>query len=112
MALSDRAADNLRFIRDTMARAGAFTSVSGSGMIAAGALGLATSVAAPPLVLASDPRRFLAVWIATAVLAPGGRPMTAEQLDARAQLAHQRKPCGRWSARGRDAGTHDISAVA
>ena len=69
MALSDRAADNLRFIRDTMARAGAFTSVSGSGMIAAGALGLAASAAAPPLVLASDPRRFLAVWIATAVLA-------------------------------------------
>jgi hypothetical protein len=69
MALSDRAADNLRFIRDTMARAGAFTSVSGSGMIAAGMLGLAASVAAPPLVLASDPRRFLAVWLAAAVLA-------------------------------------------
>jgi len=69
MALSDRAADNLRFIRDTMARAGAFTSVSGSGMIAAGTLGLAASAAAPPLVLASDPRRFFAVWIAAAILA-------------------------------------------
>jgi hypothetical protein len=69
MALSDRAADNLRFIRDTMARAGAFTSVSGSGMITAGALGLAASAAAPPLLLAADPRRFLAVWIAAAILA-------------------------------------------
>lgn len=69
MALSDRAADNLRFIRDTMARAGAFTSVSGLGMIGAGTLGLAASVTAPPLMLASDPRRFLAVWIAAAILA-------------------------------------------
>lgn len=69
MALGDRAADNLRFIRDTMARAGAFTSVSGAGMIAAGALGLAASVAAPPALLEPDPRRFLAVWIGTACVA-------------------------------------------
>ena len=69
MALSDRAADNLRFIRDTMARAGAFTSVSGSGMIAAGAIGLAASVAAPPLALVAAPRRFLVIWIGAAFLA-------------------------------------------
>jgi hypothetical protein len=69
MALSDRAADDLRFIRDAMAHAGAFTSVSGAGMIAVGAVGLAASAAAPPLLLATDPRRFLAVWIAAAVLA-------------------------------------------
>ena len=69
MALGDRAADNLRFIRDTMARAGAFTSVSGTGMISAGALGLVASAIAPPLLLATDPRRFLAVWIGTACVA-------------------------------------------
>ena len=69
MALSDRAADDLRFIRDAMAHAGAFTSVSGAGMIAVGAVGLAASAAAPPLMLATDPRQFLAVWIAAALLA-------------------------------------------
>ncbi len=67
--LSDRAAENLRFIRDTMAHAGAFTSVSGAGTIGAGVVGLAASLAAPPVAIAADPRRFLAVWIAAAVVA-------------------------------------------
>jgi hypothetical protein len=67
--LQDRAADNLRFIRDTMAHAGAFTSVSGTGMIAAGAAGLAASAVAPPLMLAANPRQFLATWIAAALIA-------------------------------------------
>jgi hypothetical protein len=68
MALSDRAADNLRFIRETIAHAGAFTSVSGTGMIAAGTLGFAASVAAPPAMIGTDPRTFLAIWIAAAIL--------------------------------------------
>ncbi len=67
--LSDRAAENLRFIRDTMAHAGAFTSVSGAGTIAAGAVGLAASLVASPVTIGADPRRFLAVWIAAAVVA-------------------------------------------
>jgi hypothetical protein len=69
LALSDRAADNLKFIRETIAHAGAFTSVSGTGMIAAGITGLAASVAAPPLMLAADPRAFLTVWLAAALIA-------------------------------------------
>ena len=83
MALSDRAADNLRFIRDTMANAGAFTSVSGAGMMGAGALGLAASAAAPPLVLATDPRRFLAVWLAAALLAGATSWVTIRRKAAR-----------------------------
>jgi hypothetical protein len=67
--LSDRAAENLRFIRETMAHAGAFTSVSGAGTIGAGVVGLAASLAASPVTIAADPRRFLAVWIAAAVIA-------------------------------------------
>jgi hypothetical protein len=67
--LSDRAAENLRFIRDTMAHAGAFTSVSGAGTIGAGMVGLAASLAASPVTIAADPRRFLVVWIAAAVVA-------------------------------------------
>ncbi|MFI5234003.1 MAG: hypothetical protein ACHQSE_16030 [Gemmatimonadales bacterium] len=69
VALHSRAEDNLRFIRDTMAHAGAFTNVSGAGTIGAGVIGLAASLAAPPGVIASHPRRFLAVWIAAAVVA-------------------------------------------
>jgi hypothetical protein len=69
MALSDRAADNLRFIRETIAHAGAFTSVSGAGMIAAGVIGLAASATASPLMLATNPRMFFAVWVAAAFLA-------------------------------------------
>ncbi len=67
--LQDRAADNLRFIRDTMARAGAFTSVSGSGMIAAGTIGLAASVVAPPAMLTGNGEWFLGTWITAAVIA-------------------------------------------
>jgi hypothetical protein len=66
--LSDRAADNLRFIRDTMAHAGAFTSVSGAAMMATGGLGLAAAVAAPPVMLATDPGRFLLTWISVAMV--------------------------------------------
>jgi hypothetical protein len=67
--LSDRAADNLRFIRDTMAHAGSFTSVSGVGMAGAGAVGLAASLLASPATIAAAPSRFLAVWLAAAVAA-------------------------------------------
>lgn len=68
VALSDRAADNLKFIRETIAHAGAFTSVSGAGMITTGVLGLGAAVIAPPVNLASDPEKFLAVWVVTALL--------------------------------------------
>jgi hypothetical protein len=59
--------DNLAFIRDTMEAAGAFTAVSGWGMVAVGLIaGIAAMIAsAQRSVLQS-----LYVWIAAAVLAP------------------------------------------
>jgi phosphatidylglycerophosphate synthase len=80
--LSDRAEDNLRFIRDTMAHAGAFTSVSGTGTIGAGVVGIAASVVASPTLLAAQPGRFLSVWMAAAFLA-GAIAVTGMRRKAR-----------------------------
>jgi hypothetical protein len=59
--------DNLRFIRDTMEAAGAFTAVSGWGMVAVGIIAtIAASIAAAqPTALQS-----ISVWLVAAVLAP------------------------------------------
>ena len=65
-ALHDRAMDNLRFIRETMERAGAFTSVPGWGGIGVGITALAAAVLAarqPTVEL------WLATWLAEAIVA-------------------------------------------
>ena len=66
-ALHVRAMDNLAFIRDTMEAAGAFTAVSGWGMVA---VGLIATVAATIASAQSSVLNSLGVWIAAAVLAP------------------------------------------
>jgi len=43
-ALSDRALDNLRFIRDTMERAGTFTAISGWGIASVGVVAIMAAV--------------------------------------------------------------------
>ena len=65
-ALHDHAIENLRFIRDTMERAGAFTAVPGWGGVLMGVSALAAAA------LAGEPRqsrRWLAIWLADAALA-------------------------------------------
>ena len=62
--LSDHAIDNLRYIRDTMERAGSFTAVPGAGGIAMGLSAFAAAMAAM-----TYPQRFLPIWIGEALLA-------------------------------------------
>ena len=64
--LHDRAASDLRYIRDTMERAGAFTAVPGWGMMAVGATALVAT-----WLTARMPRdtAWLALWLGEAGLA-------------------------------------------
>lgn len=66
MALHDHAMDNLRFIRQTMERAGSFTAISGWGIAL---LGVTALVAAAVAALQPTPGRWVAVWIAEAAVA-------------------------------------------
>jgi hypothetical protein len=64
-ALHARAMDNLEFIRDTMERAGAFTAVSGWGMVAVGASAVAAAGFAASRGASTE---WLVIWLGEALL--------------------------------------------
>lgn len=65
-ALSDRAIDNLKFIRETMERAGSFTAISGSGITATGVIAIiAYAVSGNDF----NSPRWITAWIGAALLA-------------------------------------------
>lgn len=63
--LSDRAMDNLRFIRETMERSGSFTHVSGIGGVAMGVIALSAGAFASR---ADAPATWLGIWLSAAIL--------------------------------------------
>ncbi len=68
MSLDDRARDNIRFIRETMERAGSFTAVPGWGGVAMGITALGAAVIASRQ---SSPWAWLLTWIGEAAVAVG-----------------------------------------
>ena len=66
VALDDRARDNLRFIRETMERAGSFTAVPGWGGVAIGITALGAAVIASRQ---SSSLAWLLTWLGEAVVA-------------------------------------------
>lgn len=84
IALHDRAMDDLRYIRQTMERAGAFTAVPGRGGVAMGCAALAAAVLASAQPTAG---RWLAVWLVTAVVAVAIASWTMARKARRAGMA-------------------------
>ncbi|HEX6314148.1 MAG TPA: hypothetical protein VFZ73_04785 [Gemmatimonadaceae bacterium] len=65
-ALSDRALDNLTFIRQAMERAGSFTAVSGMGIVCIGLIALVAGAAAAQQASANV---WLGIWLVAAAAA-------------------------------------------
>ena len=68
VAISDHALEQLKYIRDTMERTGAFTAVPGWGGVVMGASALVAAIIAAGQ---SDPRMWGIVWMCEVVLALG-----------------------------------------
>lgn len=66
--LRDHAVDNLRFIREAMERAGAFTSIPGWGGFVIGLTALGATAISEPMTTWNGPR-WLMVWLGEAALA-------------------------------------------
>jgi len=86
LPIEDRARDNLRYIRETMERAGSFTAVPGGGGMAIGITALGAAVIASQQ---ASPRAWLATWILEACVAVfiAGWTMFSKARDTGVSLA-------------------------
>lgn len=92
-ALHERAMDDLRFIRQTMERAGSFTAVPGYGgvMLGVTALGAAWLASQQPNAFG-----WLVVWLATALVALGITAVTMSMKARRAGVALDSGPARKF----------------
>jgi len=93
-ALHAHAADNLRFIRDTMSRAGQFTAVPGWGGVAMGATALVTAALASR---APDRTLWLVWWLGDAAAAVGIAAVTMTRKARRLDLPLLAAPARRFA---------------
>jgi hypothetical protein len=89
--LHEHAAEELRFIRETMARAADFTAVPGAGGVIMGVLAFAAAIVAGP---PRDSRAWLGVWLAAAALA-GATGLAAMRRKAHRHNLPLNGPVGR-----------------
>jgi hypothetical protein len=108
VALHDRAIDNLRYIRKTMERAGAFTAVPGRGGVA---MGLSAVLAAVLAARQPTLERWLAVWLAEAIVAIGIASWTMTAKARRAGVALFDGPVGKRPALPGDSQSLTIPGV-
>ena len=92
-SLHGHAADNLRFIRDTMSRAGQFTAVPGWGGVVMGV----TAVAAAVLASRTSGTLWLATWVAEAVIAIFIASVTMSRKARRLELPLRAAPAKRFA---------------
>jgi predicted phage tail protein len=94
LALHDRALDDLRYIRRTMERAGAFTAVPGRGGVA---MGLAALAAGALAVSQPTLERWLIMWLAGAVAAVAIAGWTMARKARRAGVSLVEGPARRFA---------------
>jgi hypothetical protein len=91
LPIDRRAADNLRFIRDTMERAASFTAVPGWGGAAIGVTALAAGLLAWPL----RPREQFAMWLCESIVALVLAIVFVRRKSKRLSLSLQSRPARR-----------------
>ena len=95
LAIHDHAADNLRFIRDTIERTGSFTSIPGRGGVAIGLTAIITTfVASGPA--RAHPALWLTIWLAEAMVASVIALVTVRMKARAAGLSLTARPARRF----------------
>lgn len=84
LELHAHALSNLRYIRETMERAGSFTSIPGWGGFAIGVTAVVACTLAHPY-MATNPQRWLTTWLVEAVVAAA---IAAWTIERKGRLSH------------------------
>lgn len=91
--IHEHALSNLRYIREAMERASAFTSIPGWGGVGVGLLAIATAAIAHPF---AGTRRWLLAWLGCAVLAAIVAGITMIRKARRANVSFRGTPARRF----------------